>query len=414
MSEVVMSGAVCAETPRLLPELGALAAAVEKAAALDPGVLPLEALGTWACGLMSLEARLAGVTARAFAAADAAQVQLSSGHRSLASHVAAVTRCDRSHAGARLTLGRFLAEAPLFAEALLVGQISVGHANVMRLALNARNRPAFAADEEQLVTQATRMSAEDFSQVVGYWDNAADPDGTKPAAQRAKRFLDVKRLPDGTVKGAFLLDPISGEAVINAVHQESQRLRKEDLHLPKGHQPRSRGQLGADALTGMIIRGAARNSQGCLPKPLLQLVMSQQVAEAALAHGADPTVVIPLDRDSVDGRCELVDGTPMHPALAIGALAVAELRRLVLGAAGEILDYGRAVRCFPAHLRDAIKARDRGHCQITPGCDVPHQWLDIDHAQPWQAFGPTSVANGRCGCTTENRNPRPATPPARQ
>jgi hypothetical protein len=114
-----------------------------------------------------------------------------------------------------------------------------------------------------------------------------------------------------------------------------------------------------------------------------------------------------LDAFDEDMACRLVDGTQIHPKLAIGSLAVATLRRLVMTAKPEILDLGESVRCFPSRLRDAIKARDRGRCQMHDGCDAPHQWLDTDHITPYAHFGATSTANGRMGCEAENRdNPR--------
>jgi hypothetical protein len=105
-----------------------------------------------------------------------------------------------------------------------------------------------------------------------------------------------------------------------------------------------------------------------------------------------------------------VDGTPIHPHLAAGALGVGVLRRLVVGAASELMDLGLSVRCFPRHLADAIKTRDGGRCRMVDGCDAPHQWLDTDHIRPWSHFGPTSVGNGRCGCAPHNRKePHPRT-----
>jgi len=72
------------------------------------------------------------------------------------------------------------------------------------------------------------------------------------------------------------------------------------------------------------------------------------------------------------------------------------LSRLVLGPASVPLDAGRATRQWSAAQRRAITVRDR-HC-VWPGCRRPAGWCEIDHIIPWQAGGPTDVANGRLLC----------------
>jgi hypothetical protein len=396
--------------------LADLARLLDVVAAVDLDRMTRAELDAWVCAWPALEATVQALAATALDAADRAQVQLTSGHRSIAGHVAAATRHAPEHLGARHRLGRFLHTAPAFAHALLHGTISPAHADAMRNALNHRNRTAFTHQETELVALATRLHPREFNQVVQAWDNSADPDGAKPRAQRARRHLSARKLADGCVQGTFRLDPIAGETLINAVHLETERLRKEDLHLPAGQHPRSPGQRHADALTNLITRGAARNTEAKLPKPLVHLVMSEQVAEQLLAWLDDPTTTtttVTVDPHHWDQRCHLVDGTAIHPHLAAGALSVAVLRRLVMGAGSEILDLGMAVRCFPGHLAQAIRARDGGRCQMIPNCDAAHQWLDTDHITPYANLGPTATHNARSACTTHNRNPttRPPTPP---
>lgn len=394
-------------TQELLTDLSDL---LDQVAEVDLDAMDRDELTQWTLAWPAIEAKVAGLAGSAMAAADRLQVQADGGQRSLAAFVAHHTRSAPEHVGARLRLGRFLREAPGFATALQAGVISLAHVEAMRNALNNRNRPSFAADEDALLGAATSLDVREFDQVVQCWDNAADPDGTKPKAQRDKRAVSTRKLPDGCVEGNFRLDPLAGETFLNALHLESERLRKEDLHLPKGHQPRTRNQLAADALTNLVTRGAARNAQGRLPKPLLSLVLSEQVAEDLRRWLTDPTVTIATDPFDWDRRCHLPDGTQLHPHLLAGALDVAVLRRLVMSSESEILDLGVEVRCFPAKLAEAIKIRDGGRCRMQDGCDAPYQWLEIDHVQPFRHFGSTSTGNGRCGCQGHNRND-PGSPP---
>jgi hypothetical protein len=117
-----------------------------------------------------------------------------------------------------------------------------------------------------------------------------------------------------------------------------------------------------------------------------------------------------FDPDDPDGRCELIDGTPIHPHYALALLATATLRRLILSADGEILDLGRGVRCYPRHLKDAMLVVAKGRCQ-TPGCDAPLWWLQADHLLSWHHLGPTATRNGQILCGPHNRQKRNRPPP---
>jgi len=114
---------------------------------------------------------------------------------------------------------------------------------------------------------------------------------------------------------------------------------------------------------------------------------------------------LPVDHDNPTRRCELIDGTPIHPRLALAAAATAHVRRLVLGAESEVLDLGRTVRTFPRHLKQLLLILARGRCQ-SPGCDAPLAWLQADHYIPWSRDGPTSLANGHILCDPHNKKKR--------
>lgn len=231
----------------------------------------------------------------------------------------------------------------------------------------------------------------------------------------------------------------------------------------------SAAQRRADAFANLIARGAARED-GSLPAPLVHLVIGQTMAEAMWSHTtkpnnehpsqpgpkntagrdnrpaehedeaepdqpADPTVEpdptaepdrapqppqpqpsragrldrLPIAWDDIDGRCELIDGTPVHPAYAIEVLGIATLRRLVLGAESEILDLGRAIRTFPAKLKAALLVAGRGQC-AQPGCDTPVTWLQADHIMPWSRTGHTATRNGQTLCAAHNKTKRDQLP----
>ena len=117
---------------------------------------------------------------------------------------------------------------------------------------------------------------------------------------------------------------------------------------------------------------------------------------------AVPDEPVVADRVDPNRRCELVDGTPVHPTVALALALTGDVRRLVLSADGEILDLGRTVRLFPARLAAAIRAQHRGRC-AQRGCDEPLHRLQIDHILPWALQGRTATRNGRPLCIWHNR-----------
>ncbi|MFJ6280270.1 HNH endonuclease signature motif containing protein [Arthrobacter subterraneus] len=70
---------------------------------------------------------------------------------------------------------------------------------------------------------------------------------------------------------------------------------------------------------------------------------------------------------------------------------------MVLGGEGQILDLGRTRRLFPAYLRRALVARDKG-CAF-PDCTVPATWCEAHHIIPWATGGTTSLSDGVLVCS---------------
>ncbi len=117
------------------------------------------------------------------------------------------------------------------------------------------------------------------------------------------------------------------------------------------------------------------------------------------AFGAD--VPVDIDPYDIDKRCELIDGTPLHPRLAIAVLGVATLQRAVLDAKSRPLDASHASRSFPKWLKHILALRSRGRCE-TDGCDAPYAWLQADRNLAHSTGGPTSYPNANHYCAPDN------------
>lgn len=108
-----------------------------------------------------------------------------------------------------------------------------------------------------------------------------------------------------------------------------------------------------------------------------------------------------LDPNSVDGRCELIDGTPVHPKYALILAMQAHLRRQVLTAKNVTLEASYETRAFPDWMRYIKLVESRGRCS-TAGCDAQHTWLHADHRQPHSHEGQTNLINLDMLCAPDN------------
>lgn len=396
--------------------LDELDAALDQALAVPLLCLSREETDRWAQRVQRIRSKVDALVVEAAVSAHEASVQVGSGLHTMANHVARETGMDPAVVGADKNLGVWLRSFPLLAQAAGEGRLSRRHLQVIRTNDNARTHQAMVQAQDFLVNIAAEPWR-DFVAALRYWVLATDPDGEEPDNQKEGRRFTVRRKGDGSVSGSFALDPIVGTALMTALNQESDRLWRDDQETGA---ERSTTQRFADALTNLVSRGARRKN-GSVPAPLVHLVMSPAVAADALIRmacaeageplpkGIDPWR-LPIAYGDVDGRCELVDGTPIHPRLAAAYLGIAELRRLVMSAAGEILDLGTKVRCYPRQLKDAILVAARGRC-AEPGCDAPLSWLQADHDMPHSRNGPTATRNGKARCDPHNKAKGDRIPP---
>ena len=111
--------------------------------------------------------------------------------------------------------------------------------------------------------------------------------------------------------------------------------------------------------------------------------------------GAATTIVITMDLD------KLRAGLGWALTGDSEKLTAAEVRRLacqanivpaVLGGDSELLDLGRTKRLFTPAQRLALGLRWKT-CAID-GCDVPGEWCEVHHLDPWSEGGATDLGNG--------------------
>lgn len=351
-------------------------------------------------GVVGLRDRVDALIARFMVQADRCGVPRSIGVRTPTQFVGATTSADPASVRLALARGKWLRGFPSFEAAFEAGEIGGSHLDLIRrMADGPRTHGLLVGDQDFFVTSARECSFADFKKVVGYWLITVDPDGDEPKEQTERTSLSMRKGRGGRVIIRGELDALSGQELQSAVDSLAQQMRATDL---EDGNARSEGQRRAAALAELVACGATRSGGGRIA-PLINIVMSQNVAEYLIAQAAEPSRnPVPVSWHDVDGRCELIDGTPIHPKHVLSRFGIATFRRHVMSADSRLLDVSVKARSFPAWMRNALHVQARGACE-TPGCDAPHAWMHADHTKPHSRGGRTRLSNGQNQCAADNQ-----------
>ncbi len=386
-----------------LQELNALDSAIGALHQLPLSCVPAVQLADVACRLRVLAGRLESLETRVVAAASEAAegpgVFKALGFRHAIDYVVDGTGVAASEVRRLNRTGVWLLDFPVFAEAFAEGVLSHRHVDELRGLHKPKVHHQLVESQQMLVDAARDLNFVDFVNVCAYWLNAADPDGDEPVEQAVRSGLSYKKHSDGSVSGRFLFDALAGQAFRNLLDQETQRLFRQDTQ--HGEQ-RSQGSRHGTALLNLMTRGSAKGGNSQIT-PLINIVLGETLAENLVTRMLDDTTeIVEPDYHDLERRCELIDGTPIHPKFAMAVMAAAVFRRVVFDEHSHPTEVAVTARNFPGWMRQILLIRARGRCQI-PGCDSPFAWLQADHVQPHSKGGPTKLSNGQILCDPHNK-----------
>jgi len=369
---------------------------------------------------MKLRSRLDAFICGAVAEVEQTGTAKDAGYRTVTQMVSDKTGANPDQTRADLRLGRWLRDLGEFAEAFNAGLILREHLDLIRRTCSKPHTfEQLRRDQALFIEWAADYDFVDYKNICLYWVNANDPDGQLPKEQTRKTFFKPKKNADGSANLTGFLDPLTAEAFFTAWQHEDQKLFRSGQEtteagpLSPDHAAPSPGKRGANALMNLIVRGFKRED-GTHPVPLINIVASEAVIEDTIERLDDLTLdPLPLAFDDIDKRCELIDGTPLHPTYLLTTLGLATFRRQILSAAGRSLDVSVNARCFTPWQQQALRVEARGRCQ-DPGCHSPFPWLEADHIVAHSRGGPTQMSNGKMRCGPHNRakGDRPERPAA--
>lgn len=343
--------------------------------------------------------RVGAVLTQAAGAFDAAGAWQRSGARSAASWLATTCNLSFGVAKHRVELGRELRTMPVVTNAWLAGELSEAHVARMVATRTFMTSRFFARDEAFLVEQATTFRFGQFTRVLRYWAQAADPDGAEGDATRIhdSRHLHLsstladRRILDGT------LDPLGGAIFESELKRLEQQLYEQEVTEVKAaageggvHELlRTPAQRRADALVEMAKRSAAIPEGARMPQPLFSVFVGYETFAGRI--------------------CELANGAVVSPGSLVPYVSEAVIERIVFDGPSRVIDVGVRRRLFSRATRRAVEVRDR-ECYHR-FCDIRAEDCEIDHIEPHGAGGDTVTANGRPACGFHNRLRQRREPP---
>ena len=295
--------------------------------------------------------------------------------------------CSRAQAHNLARTAKRLAGLPVTAAAYRDGVLSTGQVQAIVANLSDPVSPLFAVAEAGLVPTLAAMPVGDVAATMQAWAQAAhdsltDPGDAEPAVRRR---LYLSRTLDGRRELSGSLDPEAGllaEAALRIA-------RTDDL---EGEPERSPAQCRADGLVD-IFRFYVDHQQSTPPgtrhRPHLNVFFDHDDLLAAAGERAGGGA-------GVGPLAWAPDGTTLDAAAVLRLACDAGVNRVLTKGRSTILDYGTTTRVVPAHLFQALVARDR-HCRFGD-CDVAADRCDAHHVRHWAHGGPTEIGNLVLAC----------------
>ncbi|MGC3993251.1 MAG: DUF222 domain-containing protein [Propionicimonas sp.] len=301
-------------------------------------------------------------------------------------------------------------------EAAVAGRVGGGQARAIAAVLDGLapqlDEDQQAAAEQVLLELASHLDADQLAKAGGRVLAQVAPSAAdellearlQREAEQAHRDRSLRFFSEGgSVRFDGSLPRVEAERWIAQLDACAERLRRTSIERrdPLAELP-TFAQRRADALIALLRAGESRSGRAT-------------DADAAAPPPAGARVIVNVDyeklRRDAAAAGVLGDDEPLSAGDLRRLCCDAEIIPVVLGAASEPLDVGRAQRLVTPAIRSALIVRDAG-CAF-PGCDAPPSRSDAHHIVPWWQGGPTSLANLVLQCHTHHALIEPASGPTR-
>ncbi|MGZ4723122.1 MAG: DUF222 domain-containing protein [Ilumatobacteraceae bacterium] len=353
-----------------------LTSALDACACVDLDAVSGSDLASMVVDLRGVATRLEVEIARVVHAAEQAEVWRAAGATSMEVWLAGETHTTVRTAREQVRLASTLAAAPIVAEKMRDGDLSVDNVRLLGAVVG---HEAFAGDAVNLVELAGGAPRETKRQLE-QWLAAVDAQGEteREETQRLKRYLQLTPNGDGMVDVKGVLTAEDAEHVQTALGHIAGAAYADETGRP--HHTRL-----ADALTDLCKSYNTGGVTGGRERPkVLMSVPFETITERAAARGV-----------------LVSSGTTINGEAARRLACDAELHRIITKGASVVLDFGTSTRLASESQYLAMAVRDGG-CRW-PGCDRPPGWCEAHHIdEVIRDDGPTNLSNMVLLCSSHH------------
>lgn len=326
---------------------------------------------------------------------DAVRIRLNSRLRALSESspavmpeqvIVAATSASRPDARRDMQRVRTLDDFPRLRDAVLAGDVSANHLDVVTRAVRHLDDDAksiLVDDEARLVGIARHASPDSFSRAVQQAALRAEQQSGIDTSERQRRRTWMRHWVDndtGMVRLHGEFDPESGLRLVGRLQRAVQTIfNSGHVQSPTGDSADKPAHLNALALVALVCDSADANV----------------VPIAGAAARADVSVVVDIDtlRHGLHQKSIVTTGTDIElPVETVRRLACdARIIPVVMSSTGVVLDMGRATRIATPQQRKALDAM-HPTCAV-PQCTVPVSRCEPHHINYWVNGGPTDLDN---------------------
>ena len=334
------------------------------------------------------------------------------GHAGVRGWAVALANTGSAELHRRLQSMRALRDLPDTTTALAAGELGVDQAReIAKLHGNPRTRDLTIEGETRLLDHARAKACVEFQDVVGRWNAFGDPGGAARRHDDAHERRDAMvferdgavhlHAKSGTFQGAALSEIFQRQCDAEFLADWEQAENANGKSDPMAALARTDAQRRFDALHSLFLGAASAPPGSVAPEPVVNIIMNIDEFEARLHDLATGTRPSPATADDVDTtRCETDGGIQIDPYDAVLASMTGWFRRVIVDAAGVVIDLGRKRR-FTGSARVAV-ILSRRRC-LWPGCGRASARNQIDHTHEHSRGGVTTPANGGPACGRHNR-----------
>jgi hypothetical protein len=336
--------------------------------------------------------------------AVSADVADAEGFRSAGSWLARRTLDDRAATGRLQRLADDAIRHPLVRRAMRDGDVSVRQAEAITRSLDALGPAVSPAIRDQAEAHLLALAA-DFGPtelrrlgagVLEVIDPEAFEDHERERLEaelrraREATRLSIRSRGDGTSRLSGVLPDHVAARLKSYLHAFASPRRD--------HLPSTAGNAGEPTAYVDPVTGRRLTQDRLLGEAMCAFLESADPERLPIHGGSATSIIVTIDLDDLRSAVGLATTGEdrLNPSEVRRLACTGAIIPAVLGGKGEVLDLGRSRRLFSPAQRKALAIR-YPTC-VVDGCDIPADWCEAHHLDPWSKGGATDLADGVLAC----------------